>query len=301
MLVDYWAEWCGPCKMIAPVLDEVARDYQGKLKVCKLNIDENQDTPPKYGVRGIPTLMLFRTAMSRRPRSAHCQNRSWRPSSTPISEPGPGPRWKAPRFAGLFFLRFYRRHAATVLNSGSRRFSIAFCMPSRTHFLLELSSAPVAPLATRLSPSSTLSQFLFLRTYLFPMNLTELKQKPIAELLEMSDAMGLENMARSRKRDIIFALLKKPRKVVKRSPAMACWRFFRTASASCAPPTLPTWPAPTTSVSPSRIRRFNLRTGDTIIEDPAAERGRTLLRPARGRLDHFDRPENVKNRFSSRT
>ena len=60
VLVDYWAEWCGPCKMIAPVLDEVARDYQGKLKVCKLNIDENQDTPPKYGVRGIPTLMLFK-------------------------------------------------------------------------------------------------------------------------------------------------------------------------------------------------------------------------------------------------
>lgn len=60
VLVDYWAEWCGPCKMIAPVLDEIAKDYQGKLKICKLNIDENQGTPPKYGVRGIPTLMLFK-------------------------------------------------------------------------------------------------------------------------------------------------------------------------------------------------------------------------------------------------
>ncbi len=60
VLVDYWAEWCGPCKMIAPVLDEIAQTYQGKLKVCKLNIDENQETPPKYGVRGIPTLMLFK-------------------------------------------------------------------------------------------------------------------------------------------------------------------------------------------------------------------------------------------------
>lgn len=58
VLVDYWAEWCGPCKMIAPVLDEIAQTYQGKLKVCKLNIDDNQATPPKYGVRGIPTLML---------------------------------------------------------------------------------------------------------------------------------------------------------------------------------------------------------------------------------------------------
>ncbi|GGK03503.1 thioredoxin TrxA [Pseudomonas matsuisoli] len=60
VLVDYWAEWCGPCKMIAPVLDEIAKDYQGKLKICKLNIDENAETPPKYGVRGIPTLMLFK-------------------------------------------------------------------------------------------------------------------------------------------------------------------------------------------------------------------------------------------------
>ena len=60
VLVDYWAEWCGPCKMIAPVLDEIAKEYQGKLKICKLNIYENQETPPKYGVRGIPTLMLFK-------------------------------------------------------------------------------------------------------------------------------------------------------------------------------------------------------------------------------------------------
>ena len=60
VLVDYWAEWCGPCKMIAPILDEVAKEYDGKLKVAKLNIDENQETPAKYGIRGIPTLMLFK-------------------------------------------------------------------------------------------------------------------------------------------------------------------------------------------------------------------------------------------------
>jgi thioredoxin 1 len=60
VLVDYWAEWCGPCKAIAPILDEVAKEYAGKLKIAKLNIDENQSTPSRYGIRGIPTLMLFK-------------------------------------------------------------------------------------------------------------------------------------------------------------------------------------------------------------------------------------------------
>lgn len=60
VLVDYWAEWCGPCKMIAPILDEVSKEYGGKLTVAKLNVDENQTTPAKFGIRGIPTLMLFK-------------------------------------------------------------------------------------------------------------------------------------------------------------------------------------------------------------------------------------------------
>ena len=60
VLIDYWAEWCGPCKMIAPALDEIAGEYSDRLKVVKLNIDDNPQTPPKYGIRGIPTLMVFK-------------------------------------------------------------------------------------------------------------------------------------------------------------------------------------------------------------------------------------------------
>ena len=60
VLVDYWAEWCGPCKMIAPILDEVSTAYEGKLQVTKMNVDENRDIPAKFGIRGIPTLMLFK-------------------------------------------------------------------------------------------------------------------------------------------------------------------------------------------------------------------------------------------------
>ena len=60
VLVDYWAEWCGPCKMIAPILDEVATTYSGKLQIAKMNVDENRDVPAKFGIRGIPTLMIFK-------------------------------------------------------------------------------------------------------------------------------------------------------------------------------------------------------------------------------------------------
>jgi thioredoxin 1 len=60
VLVDFWAAWCGPCKMIAPILDELATQYEGKIKICKMDVDSNPDTAAKYGIRGIPTLMIFK-------------------------------------------------------------------------------------------------------------------------------------------------------------------------------------------------------------------------------------------------
>ena len=71
VLLDYWAPWCGPCIMIAPILDDIASEFQGRLKVVKINIDENEVTPAKFGVRGIPTLMVFKTAKTLPLKSAH--------------------------------------------------------------------------------------------------------------------------------------------------------------------------------------------------------------------------------------
>ena len=77
VLLDFWAEWCGPCKMIAPILDELAGVYADRVRIAKLNIDENPQTPPKFGIRGIPTLILFKNGTVEARRSVPCRARSW--------------------------------------------------------------------------------------------------------------------------------------------------------------------------------------------------------------------------------
>jgi thioredoxin 1 len=82
VLVDFWAEWCGPCKMIAPVLDEAAGTYQGRLQITKMNVDENRDIPAKFGIRGIPTLMLFKDGQLAATKVGSLSKATWAASSS---------------------------------------------------------------------------------------------------------------------------------------------------------------------------------------------------------------------------
>ena len=94
VLLDFWAEWCGPCKMIAPILDEIAAEYHERIKIAKLNIDENPQTPPKFGIRGIPTLILFKNG------SGSCNISSGRPPPLPMRLPSRLP-WRGPLLGRL--------------------------------------------------------------------------------------------------------------------------------------------------------------------------------------------------------
>ena len=94
VVVDFWAEWCGPCRMIAPALEELSAELSEKVTIAKINIDENPHVPQKYGVRGIPTMMIFRAARSRPPRSARCPSRRSRNGSKARSRVRPAARLK---------------------------------------------------------------------------------------------------------------------------------------------------------------------------------------------------------------
>ena len=110
-LVDFWAEWCGPCKMIAPILDEIAEEYQGKLTIAKLNIDQNPGTAPKYGIRGIPTLLLFKNGEVAATKVGALSKGQLKSSSTPT--------WRkrlALPASSVQFLRISGRPARVVLS-----------------------------------------------------------------------------------------------------------------------------------------------------------------------------------------
>ena len=277
VLLDFWAEWCGPCKMIAPILDEIAAEYQDRLRIAKLNIDENPQTPPKFGIRGIPTLILFKNgtveaqkvgALSKSQLATFwistCERLSRQSGSQPTQQ---GPASSGPRATAI---------AATVVPTTTM-------MPD------------LEPLATTTPRSSVPAELARSRN---SMNLTELKAKPIHELVKMAESMGLENLARSRKQDIIFSILKahaRNGEDIYGDGVLEILQdgfgFLRSSDGSylAGPDDI--------YVSPSQIRRFNLRTGDTVsglIRPPKdGERYFALLKV--GEIN-FDSPDSSRNK-----
>ena len=271
VLLDFWAEWCGPCKMIAPILDEIASEYQDRLKIAKLNIDENPQTPPKFGIRGIPTLILFKNgtveaqkvgAVSKSQLAAFLDQQ---PVRGYLGNQGRNRPNKGPRHGNRDGNR------GNMGNGGGRPDEV---MHDPEPFDVD-DAEIISPAELTQSRSS--------------MNLTELKAKPIHELVKLAESMGLENLARSRKQDIIFSILKahaRNGEDIYGDGVLEILQdgfgFLRSADGSylAGPDDI--------YVSPSQIRRFNLRTGDTVSgPDPPAEGRRALLRAAQGRRDQF--------------
>ncbi|MDF9772348.1 thioredoxin [Pseudomonas rhodesiae] len=145
VLVDYWAEWCGPCKMIAPVLDDIAMAYEGKLTIAKLNIDENQETPAKHGVRGIPTLMLFKNGNVEATKVGALSKSQF--ASFPRRQHLSVVK-KAPQLAGLFRKAGLDAPKFRCYIRPRTGFSTAPCKPSPTHSF-RLVRDPVAFSAAR--------------------------------------------------------------------------------------------------------------------------------------------------------
>ena len=202
VLLDFWAEWCGPCKMIAPILDEIADQYKDKVRIAKLNIDDNPATPPKFNIRGIPTLILFKNGTGGGP------------------EGGRGDQITARRLSGQQPVRGYlgnqsrggqgggqqgaARAAATAGNrsqpdrNGNRNGNTNGGRPPQEDY----GDLPEGGDDLEIIAQADLARSRS------SMNLTELKKRPISDLVKLAETMGLENMGRSRKQDIIFGVLK---------------------------------------------------------------------------------------------
>ena len=274
VLVDYWAEWCGPCKMIAPILDEVSKDYDGRLQIAKMNVDENRDVPAKFGIRGIPTLMLFKGgqlaatkvgALTKAQLTAFIDGsynrlQSMRaPSGAVAGAPARSIRHHAPTGTAP------KRTASRVPVDSA--YSPAFSSRSCRSFARR---RPTDAAPQRMMPTDRRGPFQT-RRLASPRSPTHALSRTegactCPKLIKQGEALEIENVGRMRKQELMFAIMKKRAKAGEQVFADGVlevlpdgFGFLRSPDASYTASHRRHLP-----VSPSQIRRFNLHTGDMI-------------------------------------